>query len=110
MKVHDKISTCRIVVPIFFNNTVNSQVYVTELLQPFLAQLTEEEREYAFFQHVGATAHTSRFSMSYVHEAFGEERTVYTGLWPVRSPNMSTCDFYLWGNLKDKDSYLEFIL
>ena len=41
---------------IFFNNTVNSQVYVAELLQ-----LTEEEREYAFFQQHGATAHTSQF-------------------------------------------------
>ena len=79
-KVHDKISTCRIVGPIFFNKTVNSQVYVTELLHPFIAQLTEEEREYAFFQQDGATAHTSRFSMSYVHEAFGEERRVSTVL------------------------------
>ena len=47
-KAHDKITTCRIVGPIFFNNTVNSQVYVMELLQPFMAQLTEEEREYEF--------------------------------------------------------------
>ena len=38
------------VVPIFFHITVNSQVYVTELLQPFFAQLTEEEHVYAFFQ------------------------------------------------------------
>ena len=44
-------------------------MYVTELLQPFIAQLTEEEREYAFFQQDGATAHTSRFSMPYIHEA-----------------------------------------
>ena len=80
------------------NNTVNSQVYVTELLQPFIAQLTEEKLEYAFFQQNGATAHTSRFSITYVYEAFGEERT---GLWPPRSPDLSTCD-YLWGILKDK--------
>ena len=59
--------------PILFNNAVNSQVYVTELLQSFKAQLMEEEREYAFFQQDGATAHTARFSISYyVHEAFGD--------------------------------------
>ena len=40
--------------------------------------------------------------MSYVHEAFGEEFTVSTGLWPLRSPDLSTCNFYLWGNLKGK--------
>ena len=81
---------------------MNSQVYVTELLQPFIAQLMEEEREYACFLQDGATAHTSRFSMPYVHEAFGEESTVSTVLWLPRSPDLSTCDFYLLGNLKAK--------
>ena len=100
-KVHNKISTCRIVGPILFNNPVNSQVYVMELFQPFIAQLTEEEREYAFFQQDGATAHTLRISMSYVHEALGEDRLVSTGAWPPRSPDLSTWD-YLWGNLKVK--------
>ena len=98
-KVHNKISTSRIVGPIFFNNTVNSHVYVTKLLQPFIAQLTEEH-EYAFSQQDGATAHTSRFSMPYVHESFGEERTVSTGLWPPRLTNLSICDFYLRRQLK----------
>ena len=73
-----------------------------ELLQPFMEQLTEEEHEDAFFQQDGATAHTSQFSMSCVREVFGEEHTESTGLWPPRSPDLSTCDFYLWGNLKDK--------
>ena len=89
-----------IVGPTFFNNTMKSHVYVMELLQPIIAQLTEEECEYAFFQQDGATAHTSRFSMSYVHEAFGEEHTVPTGLWPPRLPDLATCNFYLWINLK----------
>ena len=71
-------------------------------MQPFIALLTEEEREYAFYKQDGATEYTSRFSMSYVHEAFGEERTVSTGLWPPRSPDLSTCDFCLWDNLKGK--------
>ena len=40
--------------------------------------------------------------MSYVHEAFREERTVSTVLWLPRSPDLSTYDFYLWDNLKAK--------
>ena len=59
---------------------MNFQVYVTILLQPFIAQLTEDEREYAFFQQDGATAHTPWISMAYVHEAFGEEHTGSTVL------------------------------
>ena len=73
-----------------------------ELLQPSVAQLTEEKREYALFQKDDATTHTSRFSMSYVHEAFEEEPTVSIGLWPLRSSDLSTCNSYLWGNLKGK--------
>ena len=53
-------------------------------------------------QQDGAMAHTSWFSMSPAHEAFGEERTVSTGLWPPRSLNLSICGFYFWGYLKDK--------
>ena len=58
--------------------------------------------EYAFFQQDGATAHTSRFSMPYVHEAFRKERTVSLGLWPPMSLDLIICDFYFWGNLKFK--------
>jgi hypothetical protein len=32
---------------------------------------------------------------------FGD-RTVSRGLWPARSPDLTPCNFYLWGNLKDK--------
>ena len=59
--------------PLWIQCCVNSQVYVMELLQPFTAQLAEEKREYAFFQQDGATTHTLWFSMSCVHETFGEE-------------------------------------
>jgi hypothetical protein len=31
-----------------------------------------------------------------------QERTVSKCLWPPRSPDLSTCDFYLWGYLKGK--------
>ncbi|GFU18120.1 hypothetical protein TNCV_1446721 [Trichonephila clavipes] len=54
---------------IFFSSAVDSEEYVTELLQPFVTQLTEEEQVYA-------TANTSRFLMSCGHEIFGKERTV----------------------------------
>jgi hypothetical protein len=31
-----------------------------------------------------------------------ENRLISRGLWPARSPDLNPCDFYLWGNLKDK--------
>ena len=33
---------------------------------------------------------------------FTEEQTITKGLWPLRSPDLSNCDFYLWGYLKGK--------
>jgi hypothetical protein len=27
---------------------------------------------------------------------------INSGLWPMCLPDLTPCDFYLWGNLKDK--------
>lgn len=95
------MSATRIIGPIFFNTNVNSCVYL-EFFEEFCSQLTPSERAYAFFQQDGATCHTSKASLSKIYEVFSEERTVSKGLWPPRSPDLSTCDFYLWGSLKGK--------
>lgn len=91
----------RIVGPIFFDTTVNTDVYLT-FLEELYSQLTEEENNYCFFQQDGATCHTSERSLARIHQMFTEERTVSKNLWPPRSPDLSTCDFYLWGYLKGK--------
>ena len=44
----------------------------------------------------------SHRSLTRVHDMFTEERTISKGLWPPRSPDLSSCDFYLWGTLKQK--------
>jgi hypothetical protein len=36
-----------------------------------------------------------------IREVF-EDRIISRGLWPLRSPDLSFCDFYLGGNLKGK--------
>jgi hypothetical protein len=72
------------------------------IFEKFYAQLTPHECEYAIFQEDGATCHTSCESLSRIHDVFTEERTVTKRLWPPRSPDLSTCDFYLWGYLKGK--------
>lgn len=95
------VSGRRIIGPIFFYDTVNSERYVNNILQPFFDMLTEEEREYGYFQQDGATAHTSHLSMETIENVFSD-RVISTGLWPARSPDLSACDFYLWGNLKQK--------
>jgi hypothetical protein len=49
----------------------------------------------------GATAHTDAYSINVLNEVF-EDRLISRRLRPARSPDLNACDFYLWGNLKDK--------
>jgi hypothetical protein len=95
------VSGSQIIGPIFFDTTVNTEVYL-RIFEDFYSQLTEKENINCFFQQDGATCHTSRQSLTHIHEAFTEERTVSKGLWPPRSPELSSCGFYLWGYLKGK--------
>ena len=74
---------------------MTSEVYVTELLKPFIAQVKEEQRNYAFSQKDGATTYVSSLQMAYGHEAFGQEYTVSSDLQPPRSPDLATRNFYL---------------
>ena len=70
------------------------------IFEEFCAQLTEEERQRFFFQQDVATRHTSRVSLQRVHDVFSEEWTDSKNLWPPRSPNHTTSDYFLCRHLK----------
>jgi hypothetical protein len=85
---------------LFFDTTVNSQVYCG-FVDQFVETLTEDEVFRLWFQQDNATAHTSKLSMNHLTAYFGE-RVISKGLWPPRSPDLSPPDFFLWGFLKDR--------
>ena len=60
--------------------------------------------EEMWFQQHGATAHTARASMTVVRQMFPQHVISRFGdvSWPPRSPDLSACDFFLWGYLKSK--------
>ena len=92
----------RIIGPIFFDDTINSDRYRRNILEPFFQQLTDDELRYAYFQQDSATAHTAHNSLQDIEAVF-DDRVISKGLWPPRSPDLTLCDFYLWGTLKNKD-------
>lgn len=92
--------SARRIITIFFDDTINSNRYVTNILTPFFDQLTEEEKLYSYFQQDGATAHTAEKSLNRLEQLF-EDRVVSKGIWPPRSPDLSPCDYFLWGHVKD---------
>ena len=57
-----------------------------------------------WFQQDGATAHTAKASMTAVRAAFPNHVIPRFGdlTWPPCSPDLSMCDFYLWGFLKSR--------
>jgi hypothetical protein len=52
------VSARRVIGSIFFEDTVNSDRYVSDILEPLFQELTEEETRYGYFQQDSATAHT----------------------------------------------------
>ena len=104
------MSASAIIGPYFFENhrgqtvTVNSERYAQMLTHFFRPELQNNEyfNRNTWFQQDGATAHTANVSMNAVRELFPEKNISRNGTipWPPRSPDLSPCDFFLWGYLK----------
>ncbi|KAJ4443075.1 hypothetical protein ANN_04725 [Periplaneta americana] len=63
-------------------------------------ELSEDEKLDSYFMQDNATAHTAYVSVTAIQEVFDDR--VESGLWPVGSPDLNLCYFYLWGTLKSK--------
>jgi hypothetical protein len=86
--------------------TVTSNRYCAVLEnfpRPKLDDLFDEHgAENLWIQQDGATAYTSRRSLGILREMFPGHIVSLRGVigWPSRSPDLTPCDFLLWGCLK----------
>lgn len=94
------ISRRRIIGPIFFNQNVNANFYVHNILTPFTEQLHDDEIRQGYFQQDNATAHTARISINFLRQ-FYDNRLISDNLWPARSPDLTSPDFFLFSYLKN---------
>ena len=81
-----------------------ADVYVLFLgscFRHFVEQLGDVEQSQGYFEQDGATCHTSNESMDLIARFF-DDRIISRNLWPPRSPDLTTPDFFLWGHLKDR--------
>lgn len=99
-----------IIGPYFFEDgrgravTVDSDRYVDMLnnfFEPALQDFDGYNRD-TWFQQDGNTCHTSNRSLPVIQALFPEKLISRRGdlPWPPRSPDLTPCDFYLWGYLK----------
>lgn len=92
------ISVSGIVGPYFFEDSVNGQNYL-EMLRHVVPQINKK-----IWMQDGAPAHYARIVVSFLNQHFPDgwigRRGTYLE-WPPRSPDMTPCDFFLWGYIKD---------
>jgi len=105
------IGATQIIGPYFFEDnrqttTENSERYIEMLTQFFFPELQRRlvSIRKVWFQQDGATSHTARASMEVLRQKFPGRLISRFGdvPWPPRSPDLSLCDFFLWGHLKSK--------
>lgn len=101
------ISVMGIIGPYFFEEneravTVNAARYRSMIEEFFIPSLEEMNVRDVWFQQDGATAHTARDSMNLLRQYFPDRLISLRGdlPWPARSPDLTPCDFFLWGYLK----------
>jgi hypothetical protein len=86
------ISRRPIIGALFFETGINAEAY-QKLIQPFIALLKVDERN-CWLQQDSATANTAASIMEILHEFFGEN-VISKGVWPSRSPDLTSSDFFV---------------
>lgn len=100
------IADSRIIGPHFFEETLNGERYL-QFLQRDLFGLFEDvpyaTRLNMWFQQDGAPPHYARSVRNFLDERFPQKWIGRGGpvLWPPRSPDLTSPDFFLWGYVKD---------
>ena len=65
--------------------------------------------ETMWFQQDGATPHTAKHVLSWLHESFGDNFISFKTekkKWPPHPPDLNPLDFFLWGYLRDSSTRL----
>lgn len=105
-----------IIGPYFFEDERERAVSMTEpryvhMLEVFLAPAFAHlpVNKEMFFQQGGATCHTAWASMAVMNNLFPNHVISRYGdiIWPTRSPDLSTCDFFCGGIWNPKFSKLQ---
>lgn len=97
--------------PYFFEGNINGRAYLDMLnnfIVPEMEQIFPRQRRGAFrrawWAQDGAPAHRLIAVRNRLTELFGNRIIAlhFPVEWPARSPDLTPCDFFLWGYLKGK--------
>lgn len=94
------ISVRGVTAPCFFSGTVNGENYLS-MLQKVLPDVTGRR---SVFMQDGASPHFYKPVINYLNLEFPNRWIGRRGNlleWPPRSPDLTPCDFFLWGHVKE---------
>ena len=98
------ISSRGIIRPYFFENvSVTGESYKKMLRYFFFPKLRDYPQD-VIFQQDGAPPHFAIPVRQYLNQKLGNRWIGRGGpvAWPPRSPDLTPCDFFLWGYIKDR--------
>ena len=100
-------STGKIFGPHFIEGRLDTREYMRIIRYHVIQQDFRDQnvnRQQTWWQQDGAPAHTSNISMRYLRGQFPGKLISKRGdwPWPPRSPDLTPCDFFLWGYVKNK--------
>lgn len=93
--------------PFFFDEHLTGPVYLnflTNTLDDLLSDIPLAILQRMWMQHDGAPPHNAAAVRQFLHESL-PNRWIGRGgpvSWPSRSPDLTSCDFFLWGFIKSK--------
>ena len=97
---------------IFFEGSVNGQNYLAmlneqvfpELVRKFGDQFDDDHFARLWWAQDGAPAHNALVIRDWLEEFFPNHVVAlnHSVEWPPRSPDLTLCDFFLWGYVKSK--------
>lgn len=102
------ISTNKVFGPFFFEGATVTGLQYLEMLENWLFPQLEQEAQQFIFQQDGAPPHwhlsvRTYLNVNYPSRWIGRQAARDRALhhWPPRSPDLTPCDFFLWGYVKD---------
>ncbi|GFW99641.1 uncharacterized protein TNCV_3418741 [Trichonephila clavipes] len=90
----------------FVTATVTDERYADMLQNRIIPSLADKHLlESTIFMQDGAPPHIARRVKNLLRRSFGDDRVLnrhFHHAWPPRSPDLSPCDYWLWGYLKSQ--------
>lgn len=96
-----------VVGPHFFDGTLTGAIYLDFLrndLPTYLEEVPLQVRQDMWYHHDGAPPHYAHHVRDYLDQTY-PNRWIGRGgniSWPARSPDLTPCDFFLWGYVKEQ--------